>query len=237
MGFIVVNQVCSFDSEIRRHRIDHVAVVIDHGKEAPARPTITSLNDVVSRVLAALLLLVSSVALAQYPARPIRMVVPFQAGSAPDVIARAISERLAAALGQPVVIDNKPGAGGNIGAEAAAKSPNDGYTLMLATISHASNPSLYRAVNYDPVKDFTAVSLLGRIPGLLVVPPDSPARTVADLIALAKAKPGTLNFASGGNGSQAHFAGEMFKQAAAIDVVHVPYKGAPEILWRPGPIS
>lgn len=101
---------------------------------------------------------------------------------------------------------------------------------MLATISHASNPSLYRNVNYDPVKDFAPVSLIARVPGLLVVPADSPIKSVADLVAAARAKPGSLNYASGGNGSQAHFGGELFRQAANVEIVHVPYKGAPEIL-------
>jgi tripartite-type tricarboxylate transporter receptor subunit TctC len=188
-------------------------------------------NTILSRVLALLLpLALAMPAAAQYPNRVIKMIVPFQAGSSPDVVARTLGERLAAALGQAVVIDNRPGAGGNLGAEAAAKAPNDGYTLMLATISHASNPSLYRSVNYDPVRDFVPIALVARVPGLLVVPADSPVKSVADLIALAKAKPGALNYSSGGNGSQAHFAAEMFRQAAAIQVVHVPYKGAPEIL-------
>ena len=168
--------------------------------------------------------------MAQYPTKPVKMIVPFQAGSAPDVLARAVSERLGAAIGQAIVIDNRPGAGGNIGADAAAKAPGDGYTLMLATISHASNPSLYRNVNYDPVKDFAPVSLIARVPGLLVVPADSPIKSVADLVAAARAKPGSLNYASGGNGSQAHFGGELFRQAANVEIVHVPYKGAPEIL-------
>jgi tripartite-type tricarboxylate transporter receptor subunit TctC len=174
--------------------------------------------------------LIASPAFAQYPNKPVKLIVPFIAGSAPDVLARNVSERLSAKLGQPIVIENRGGAGGNVGAEFAAKQPADGYTLMLATSSHLVNPSLYGKVGYDPVKDFVPVVLLIRMPSLLIVPNDSPAKTVSELIALAKARPGQLNYGSGGNGSQAHLAGAMFKTAAGIDVVHVPYKGAPEIV-------
>ena len=174
--------------------------------------------------------LLPSWAIAQYPTKPVRIVVPFQPGAVPDTLARTVAERLTRGLGQPVVVDNRPGAGGNIGAEIVANAPGDGYTLMLATSSHASNPSLFRKVNYDPVKDFAAITMVARIPGVLVVPANSPAQSVRELIALAKSKPGALTFASGGNGSQAHFAGEMFKSAAGIDILHIPYKGAPEIM-------
>ncbi len=167
---------------------------------------------------------------AQYPNKAIKMIVPYPAGTAADAMARIVGDRLAAGLGQAVVIDNRPGAGGNIGAEAAAKSPNDGYTLLLATIDHASNPSLYRSAGYDLTRDFVGIATVARIPGLLVVPADSPAKTVQELAALAKAKPGSLNFASGGNGSQAHFGGEMFKQLAGVDIVHVPYRGGPDMV-------
>jgi tripartite-type tricarboxylate transporter receptor subunit TctC len=180
--------------------------------------------------LAAVVALVAAPALAQYPNKPVRLVVPFIAGSAPDVLARNVGERLGARLGQAIVIENKGGAGGNVGAEFAAKQPADGYTLMLATSSHLVNPSLYGKVGYDPVKDFAPIALLIRMPSLLIVPNDSPAKSVAELIALAKARPGQMNYGSGGNGSQAHLAGAMFKTAAGIDVVHVPYKGAPEIV-------
>jgi tripartite-type tricarboxylate transporter receptor subunit TctC len=179
---------------------------------------------------AGLLCLAAMPAAAQYPNKPIRLIVPFIAGSAPDVLARNVSERLAAKLGQPIVIENRGGAGGNVGAEYAAKQPADGYTLMLATSSHLVNPSLYGKVGYDPVKDFAPVALLIRMPSLLIVPNDSPAKNVNELIALAKARPGQLNYGSGGNGSQAHLAGAMFKTVTGIDVVHVPYKGAPEIV-------
>ena len=182
------------------------------------------------RFFLALAMCVPLLASAQYPNKAIKMIVPYPAGTAADVMARIVGDRLAAALGQPLVIDNRPGAGGNIGAEAAAKSPNDGYTLMLATIDHASNPSLYRSAGYDLTRDFVGIATVARIPGLLVVPADSPAKTVQELVALAKAKPGGLNFASGGNGSQAHFGGEMFKQLAGVDIVHVPYRGGPDMV-------
>ena len=182
------------------------------------------------RFFLALAMCVPLLASAQYPNKAIRIIVPYPAGTAADVMARIVGDRLAVALGQPLVIDNRPGAGGNIGAEAVAKSPNDGYTLMLATIDHASNPSLYRAAGYELTRDFVGIATVARIPGLLVVPAESPAKTVQELVALARAKPGGLNFASGGNGSQAHFGGDMFKQLAGIDIVHVPYRGGPDMV-------
>ncbi|MEO5699665.1 MAG: tripartite tricarboxylate transporter substrate binding protein, partial [Casimicrobiaceae bacterium] len=173
---------------------------------------------------------VAPTASAQYPNKPIRVVVSFIAGSAPDVLARNVGERLSQRLGQPIVIENRGGAGGNIGAELAAKAAPDGYTLLLATSSHVVNPSLYSSVRYDPVRDFIPVALLIRMPSLLVVPPDSPARNVKELVALAKTKPGSLNYGSGGAGSLAHLAGAAFQRVADIEVVHVPYRGAPEIV-------
>ncbi len=181
-------------------------------------------------MFASMMLILAWPAAAQYPNKPIKLIVPFIAGSAPDVLARNVSERLSARLGQPVVIENRGGAGGNVGAEFASKQPADGYTLMLATSSHLVNPILYGKVGYDPVKDFAPVALLIRMPSLMIVPNDSPAKTVGELIALGKTKPGQMNYGSGGNGSQAHLAGAMFKSSAGLDVVHVPYKGAPEIV-------
>ena len=195
--------------------------------ELPLRARVLRLASAAFAVCAALIALPAA---AQYPNKPVKMVVPFIAGSSPDVLARMVGERLTAKLGQPVVIDNKGGAGGNVGAEFAAKQPADGYTLMLATSSHLVNPSLYSKVGYDPVRDFVPVALLIRMASLLVVPLDSPAKNVNELIALAKARPGQLNFGSGGNGSQAHLAGAMFKSTAGLDIVHVPYRGAPEII-------
>ena len=174
--------------------------------------------------------LAATAARAEYPDKPVRVIVPFIAGSAPDVAARQAAQRLTAGLGQQFIIENKPGAGGNIGAEIAARATPDGYSLLLLTSSHVINPFLYAKVNYDALKDFVPITMITRIPSLMVVPPSSPAKTVVELIALAKAQPGKLNYGSGGTGSLAHLSGEAFRMAAGIDYVHVPYKGAPDIV-------
>jgi tripartite-type tricarboxylate transporter receptor subunit TctC len=162
-----------------------------------------------------------------YPAKPIRYVVPFPAGGPLDIVARAIGQELNRSWGQPVIVDNRPGAGGNIGAELVAKSPPDGYTILMGAVStHAINPTLYTRVAYDPIKDFAPITLITSVPNVLVVHPSVPAKTVSELIAVAKAKPGQLNFASGSTGSAGHLAGELFKTMAGVDMVHVPYKGA-----------
>jgi tripartite-type tricarboxylate transporter receptor subunit TctC len=176
------------------------------------------------------IVLLATGARAEYPDKPVRIVVPFIAGSAPDVAARQVAQRLTASLGQQFIIDNKPGAAGNIGAEVAARAAPDGYTLMLLTSSHLLNPFLYARVNYDPMKDFAPITLITRIPSLMVVPPSSPAKTVAEFVALAKSMPGKLNYGSGGAGSLAHLSAEAFRFATGIDYVHVPFKGAPEIV-------
>ena len=175
-------------------------------------------------------LLGAGTAQAEYPDRPVRLIVPFIAGSAPDVAARQAGQRLAAGLGQQFVIENKPGAAGNIGAEVAARAAPDGYTLMLLTSSHVQNRFLYARLNYDVARDFVPITLITRIPSLMVVPPSSPAKTVMEFIALARAMPGRLNYASGGVGSLAHLSAESFRFASGIDYVHVPYKGAPDIV-------
>jgi tripartite-type tricarboxylate transporter receptor subunit TctC len=181
-------------------------------------------------LIAAAGLLVAGAAQAEYPDRPVRLIVPFIAGSAPDVAARQVAQRLTAGLGQQFVVDNKPGAAGNIGAEVAARAAPDGYSLMLMTSSHVLNPFLYARVNYDAIKDFVPVTMITRIPSLMVVPPSSPAKTVMEFVALAKSMPGQLNYGSGGAGSLAHLSGEAFRLAAGIDYLHVPYKGAPDIV-------
>lgn len=172
----------------------------------------------------------TATAQAQYPDKPVRIIVPFIAGSAPDVVARQVAQRLTASLGQQFVVENKPGAAGNIGAEVAARAAPDGYTLMLLTSSHAISRFLYTRVNYDVARDFVPITMVTRIPSLMVVPPSSPARSVAEFVALAKSKPGKLNYGSGGVGSLAHLSAEAFRLAAGIDYVHVPYKGAPDII-------
>ncbi len=162
-----------------------------------------------------------------YPTRPIRLVVPFPPGGSLDVVARAIGQKLGAAWGQPVVIDNRPGAGGNIGADLVAKSAADGYTILEGALStHAVNVSLYRKLPYDPIKDFAPITLVAITPNVLVLNRAFPVNSVPELIAYAKAHPGALSFGSGSNGSAGHLAGELFKAEAGIDMVHVPYKGA-----------
>jgi tripartite-type tricarboxylate transporter receptor subunit TctC len=156
------------------------------------------------------------------------MIVPSAPGSGPDTMARAIGQQLTTVLGQPVVVENRGGAGGSIGGEVAAKAPPDGYTLIMASAgSHAVNVGLYPKLAYDPVRDFAPISLVSSAPNILIVHPSLPVKTVKDLIALAKAKPGALSFGSGGNGSTAHLSGELFKMLANVNIVHVPFKGAP----------
>jgi tripartite-type tricarboxylate transporter receptor subunit TctC len=161
-----------------------------------------------------------------FPSKPIRIVVGFAPGGPADVMARLIGQRLTALIGQGVVIDNRPGAGGTIGARAVAESEPDGYTLLLGNTSTLIiAPLIYRNMNYDPATSFAPVALLGTTSNLLIVNPALPVQSVAELVALAHAKPGTLNYASAGIGTPPHLIGEMFKQKVGIDVVHVPYKG------------
>jgi tripartite-type tricarboxylate transporter receptor subunit TctC len=176
--------------------------------------------------------MLSSLAAAQsWPNKPIRYIVPFAAGGTTDILARTISEKLTVALGQPVIVENKPGAGGGVGAAEVAKAPPDGYTIMGGTIStHAINATLYSSLPYDPVKDFVAITLIARVPNMLVVNNDIPAKNVAELIALMKANPGKWNFASSGNGTSQHLSGELFKGMANVQMQHIPYKGSPPAL-------
>ncbi len=161
-----------------------------------------------------------------YPARPIRVIVPFPAGGATDILTRVVADKLGARLGQTIIVDNKPGAGANIGAEAAAKAPPDGYTLLMGSVSsHSIAVSYYRNLGYDFRRDLAPISMVAYVTNVLVVTPSLPVRSVPELIAYAKAHPGELNFASSGTGALIHLTGEMFKQMAAIDIVHVPYKG------------
>ena len=177
-------------------------------------------------LLAAMVCATSAVAQDKWPSKPITYVVPFAAGGTTDVLARIIGQKLSVALGQPVVIDNRAGAGGNIGSDFVAKAAPDGYTILGGTISsHAINASLYPKMPYDAVKSFVPITLIGTNPLVLIVPPSSKATTLKDLIAQAKAKPG-MTFASAGNGTSQHLSGEMLKSAAGIDITHVPYKGS-----------
>jgi len=171
-------------------------------------------------------------ALAQsWPAKPIRIVVPFPPGGGTDIIARETSQKVAAATGWTFVIDNKPGAGGNLGVDAVAKSPADGYTIVIGQTSNlAINPTLYTKLPYDPQKDLAPVVLLANAPLVMVTGANSPYKTVADAVSAAKAKPGAVNFASPGNGTVAHLTSELFQKAAAVKTQHVPYKGASQAL-------
>jgi tripartite-type tricarboxylate transporter receptor subunit TctC len=161
-----------------------------------------------------------------YPNRPVRWIVPFAPSGPTDLMSRAVAEKLSQRLGQQFVVDNRPGAGGNIGAEVVSKSAPDGYTLMIGHVgTHAINVSLYPKVGFDPVRDFTPITLIATLPLALVVHPSLPARNVKELIEYARTHPGALNFASAGNGGPTHLTGELFKSSAGIDIVHVPYKG------------
>jgi tripartite-type tricarboxylate transporter receptor subunit TctC len=162
-----------------------------------------------------------------YPAKPVRLVVAYPPGGAVDQVARILAERLSVSLGQPVVVDNKAGAGGLIGSDLVAKAAPDGYTLLLGTVSsHAIAPSVYKKMPYDPIADFAPVSLVALTPYIITVNANVPARTLGDLIALAKAKPDTLNFGSSGNGTTPHLAGELFNTMAGTKIGHVPYTGS-----------
>lgn len=166
---------------------------------------------------------------ANYPDKPIRIVVGFPPGQATDVIARMVGEKITAAMGQPVVIDNKPGQGGSIGAAAAAKSPADGYTMLIsATAPLATNPNLYKNLPYDPSKDFAPITLIANLPFVLVCNPNVPVHNIREMVALAKSKPGQLTFASSGSGSTSHLSMEMLKTPTGMDIRHVPYKGSPQ---------
>ena len=165
-----------------------------------------------------------------YPAKVIKIVVPFTAGSATDIMARIVGERLSASMGQPVVVENRPGAGGTLGSAQVARSEPDGYTLLVVSTGHVVNPVLYSGLSYDTVGDFAGVVPLAALPSVLVVGAGSPIKSVRELIAAAKAKPGQLNYASAGVGSATHVNAEKFRSAADIQVTHIPFKGTPETI-------
>ena len=162
---------------------------------------------------------------AHYPSKPLRIVVGFPPGGNSDFVARAVGRGLGELWGQQVIVDNRPGAGGNVAAEIVAKAPPDGHTLLLGVFAHAVNPSLYAKLPFDALRDFAPVILCASSANILVVHPSLPAKTVRELIALAKAKPGAITYASAGNGTASHLAGELLKMRAGIDIVHVPYRG------------
>ena len=184
------------------------------------------------RLLAACVLAASSqIAWSQqYPTKPVRFIVPFSPGSGSDTIARMIATALPDALRQQVIVDNRAGAAGNIGAELAAKAPPDGYTMMLVILGHAANATLYKNLSYDLVRDFAPVTQLASTPSILVVHPSLPVKSVVELVALAKAKPGAINYSSGGIGTPTFIAGELFKLKANVNMLHVPYRAGGEAL-------
>jgi len=180
---------------------------------------------VLALILFAIVAASSAAAQESYPARPLRFILPFPPGGGTDILGRLIAERLSAGLGQPVVAENRGGAGGNVGAEAAARAAPDGYTLLLAAPSLAISPSLYSKLNYDPVRDLAPVSLVATVPNVMITHPSVPAQTLREFIAVARAKPGAMNFGSGGAGTSNHLAGELFNLVTGTKLVHVPYKG------------
>jgi len=190
----------------------------------------------VTRVVQSLAGLLSATALAagyaqDYPVKPVRLILPTAAGGSLDAVGRVIAQKFTEHFGQQVVVDNKPGAGGILGTETAAHAAPDGYTLLIASNGNlATTQGLYKKIPYDPVRDFAPVVLMTETPYIVVVHPSLPVKTVADLIRLAKARPGQLNYASSGSGSTPHLAGELFKAMAKVNIVHVPYKGSPAAL-------
>jgi len=180
----------------------------------------------IGAALVAIVALSGGVAAQDYPTRTVKVIVPFPPGGPADALARLIGDKLSVSLRKPVVVDNRPGAGGNIGMELGAKSAPDGHTLVLAPAGNLTvNPALYSSVPYDVARDFAPVTVIASVPNVLVVHPSVPAKSVAELIQYAKAHPGTLNYSSPGNGSGAHLAGQLFKSMARIDIVHIPFNG------------
>lgn len=185
---------------------------------------------VMSFALAAALFATSAAGQDRFPTKPVRILVPLSAGSATDLLARDIGQKLTEAWGQQIVVDNRPSAAGVIAGEITARAAPDGHTLMMISTGHAVNATLYRKLPYDTIRDFSAIALAAEAPNLLVASPASGIKTARDLIAIAKSKPGQINYASGGVGSGTHMVAEQFKYEAGIDAVHVPYKGTPEAL-------
>jgi tripartite-type tricarboxylate transporter receptor subunit TctC len=181
--------------------------------------------------LAVLSLVVGAPASADdYPSRPIKLISPYAAGGANDIICRVLSDKLAGLLGQSVIVENKPGAGSIVASTALVKSPPDGYTIMMADIAHGANPALHSKMPYDTLKDFTPVVLVSQLPTVLLVNPKLPVKNIADLVAYARANPGKLNYSSSGFGSTNHLAAEVFKSALNLDIAHIPYQGGGEAM-------
>ena len=162
----------------------------------------------------------------EFPTKPVRIIVPLAPGGSGDVLARIVGEHLGTRWGQPVVVENRPGAGGNIGAEYVARSPGDGYTLLLGTLGIHAASAIYPRLNYDPARELAPVTVLGELPNVIVVNPQVPARNLRELLELARSRPGSLSFGSAGNGSSTHMAGELFLLTAGVQIAHVPYRGS-----------
>jgi tripartite-type tricarboxylate transporter receptor subunit TctC len=187
--------------------------------------------ELVVSLLAAALSCAALPALAEYPDKPVKIIVPYPPAGTTDILARLIAQRLSERMKQPFVIENRPGAGGAIGSVAVAKSPADGYTLLMATVnSHGINSALFKNLPYDAVKDFAPITIVGSTPNVLMVNPSVPAKTLAELLALARAKPGGLNFGSTSQGGSPHMSGELLKSMTGVDIAHIPYKGAGPML-------
>jgi tripartite-type tricarboxylate transporter receptor subunit TctC len=187
-------------------------------------------KSVASIILLAALFVAPAWAAEPYPARPVRMIAPFAAGGGADTVARLVAQKLSDALGQQVVVDNRPGASNIIGTELAARSAPDGYTIMIANTVHAINAGLFKKLPYDPIGDFAAIALVATTPYMLNVHPSLSVKSVRELVALAKSRPGQINYASPGSGTAAHLAAEMFRLDTGIDIVHIPYKGITQAL-------
>src|SRR3954470_1199159 len=177
--------------------------------------------------LAAAALATAAFAQSGYPDHPIRFIVPFTAGSGTDIVARTVGDHMSKTLGQPIIIENRPGAGGTVGAAVVAKGAPDGYTLLVHSAGHVANAAIYKSLPYDTLKDFAGVTPLASLPNVLIVTPTKGYKTVQDLVANAREHPGQLNYGSAGNGSATHMNAEIFRQAAKFDAQHVPYKGTP----------
>jgi tripartite-type tricarboxylate transporter receptor subunit TctC len=190
----------------------------------------TRLHLALAAMTAVLTFAAPSLCAQNYPAKPIKIIVPFTPGSATDVMARIVGERLTAAWGQPVVVDNRPGAGGTIGIRETARADADGHTLVVVSSGHAVNHVLYKDLQYDTLRDFAAVAMLGSLPSVLIVPPSLGVNSTRELVAMLKAKPGEFNYATAGVGSGAHVSAEKFNVAAGVKALHVPLKGTPPML-------
>ena len=182
------------------------------------------------RLAVLLLSMIPAFAAAQYPDRPIKFIVPFTAGSGTDIVARTVGESMSRSMGQPIVVENRPGAGGTLGAAQVAKSPPDGYTLLIHSAGHVANASMYASLPYDTLKDFAGVTPLASLPNVLIVAPSKGYKSLQDLVDNARANRGKLNYGSAGIGSATHMNAEIFRIAAGFDAVHVPYKGTPEAM-------